>query len=200
MYDAVGSRERLGKPGGDRSPAWQVTVARSRSSSQLIFAGKVFSVRRHSVVEPGGVQVTWEIVHHGGSAVILPRLPDGRILLIRQYRLAVGKFLWELPAGTIDKGEAALQTARRELAEETGYRSRSWRKLLEFYPSPGFVDEKMSLFLADDVRPGPPHTEEDEKILVRPYSMTEALRLVRTRKIVDAKSLVGLLYFERWGS
>ena len=141
-----------------------------------------------------------EVVHHGGSAVILPRFADGRILLIRQYRLAAGKPLWELPAGSIDKGETALQAAKRELAEETGYRSRSWRKLLEFYPSPGFVDEKMTVFLAETIRAGQANMEPDERIIARAFKMKEAIRMVRGGKIVDAKTLIGLLYFKRWGS
>jgi ADP-ribose pyrophosphatase len=151
-------------------------------------------------VEPGGVRAVREVVHHGGSAVILPRFPDGRILLIRQYRMAVGRLLWELPAGSIDPGETALQTARRELAEETGFRSRSWRKLLEFYPSPGFLDEKMTLFLARDIIPGPARQEADERILPRAFAMAEVLSLARAGKIRDAKTLLGLLCFDRWGS
>jgi len=175
-------------------------MAKSRRSSELIFAGKVFSVRRHTVVEPGGVRASREIVHHNGAAVMLPLFADGRILLIRQYRLAAGRMLWELPAGTIDKGETPLQTARRELEEETGYRSKSWRTLLEFYPSPGFVSEKMTLFLAREIRPGPARPEQDERIAVHPFSMAEALALIENGKIVDAKTLVGLLYFARWSA
>ena len=113
--------------------------------------------------------------------------------------MAPGRFLWELPAGSIDPGETALQAARRELAEETGYRSRSWRKLVEFYPSPGFLTEKMTVFLARDIRPGPPRPEADERILARAFPMAEILPLVRAGKIVDAKTLVGLLYFHLLG-
>jgi ADP-ribose diphosphatase len=175
-------------------------LSRTQGSSQLIFSGRIFSVRRHTAIEPGGLRTTREIVHHPGSAVILPQFSDGRILLIRQYRLAIRRRIWELPAGTIDKGETAFQTARRELGEETGYTSKSWRKLLEYFPSPGFIDEKMTLFLASDIRPGPPHMEEDERIRTRAFSMVQLLRMMEKKKIVDAKSLVGLLFFERWGS
>ena len=91
------------------------TRSSSNTRGELIFEGRVFSVRRHSVVEPGGLRVRREIVHHNGSAVMLPLLADGRLLLIRQFRFAAGSALWELPAGTIDPGETPLQTARREL-------------------------------------------------------------------------------------
>ena len=141
--------------------------------------------------------MTREIVHHPGSAVILPLFADGRILLIRQYRLAANARIWELPAGTRDAGETAFATAKRELEEETGYTSKTWRMLLEFFPSPGFVAERMSLYLASDIRPGKPRPEADERIAVRAFSAREALRLIEHGKIVDAKSLVGLLYFFR---
>jgi len=179
-----------GQPEGD-------AVKKSRSSSELVFAGKVFSVRRHSLAEPGGVQVTREIVHHPGAAVMLPVLADGRILLERQFRLAAGRRLWELPAGTVDPGETPLQTARRELEEETGYLAKSWRKLLEFYPSPGFVAEKMTLFLASGLRPGAPRLEADEQITVHPFSLPELLAMIGKRKIVDGKTIVGVLYYAR---
>jgi ADP-ribose pyrophosphatase len=146
-------------------------------------------------VEPGGVRVVRDVIHHPGSAVILPLLPDGRVLLIRQYRMAAGKNLWELPAGTRDQGETPLQTARRELTEETGYRSSRWRKLLAFYPSPGIISERMHLFLAQDVRAGAAHPEADERISVRAFSKVELLLLMRGGKIVDAKTLVGVLYW-----
>ena len=166
-----------------------------KSSSMLIYQGKVFSVRRHRAVEPGGVNVVREVVHHRGSAVILPRLTDGRILLIRQFRLAAGRSLWELPAGCLDPGETALQAARRELIEETGYRASCWKKLLEFYPSPGFVDEKMTLFLAEGAQPGPARPETDERILVQRFSVPQLQRMIGNKKILDGKTLAGLLYF-----
>ena len=159
----------------------------------------MFSVQRHHAKEPGGVRVVRELIHHPGSAVILPLFSDGRILMIRQYRLAAGGMIWELPAGTIDRGETPLQTARRELAEETGYRSARWRKLLAIYPSPGLMAERMNLFLARDIRPGKARPEGDERISVHSFSLPEVLRMIRAGKIIDAKSLVGVLYWSRWG-
>lgn len=146
------------------------------------------------MVEPGDVKVTREVVHHRGSAVILPCFEDGRVLLIRQYRLAAGSSLWELPAGGIDRGETALQAARRELAEETGYRASSWRKLVQFYPSPGFLSEKMTVYVARNIRPGPARPEKDERIFAKPFSPAELRAMIRAGKIRDGKTLVGLLY------
>jgi len=159
----------------------------------------VFSVWRHEAVEPGGMRVTRDVVHHHGSAVILPRFSDGRIVLVRQYRLAAGAELWELPAGTVDEGETPLQTARRELAEETGYRSSKWRKLAAFYPSPGIIAERMTLFLAENIRPGAARPEADERIAVESFAMRALLRMMRDGEICDAKTLVGLLYWRQWG-
>ena len=173
--------------------------AQRQTTVQLIYQGRVFAVKRHAAQEPGGVRVVREVIHHPGSAVILPLLPNRRIVLIRQYRLAVGASIWELPAGTIDVGEKPLQTARRELAEETGYRSSRWRKLTSFYPSPGLLSERMHLFLAQDLRPGTARPEADERIFTRSFSRAELLRMIRAGKIQDGKSLVGVLYWAQWG-
>jgi ADP-ribose diphosphatase len=169
---------------------------RKRDSSQTVFRGKVFTVARHSVVEPGGVPVVRDVVHHRGSAVIVPVLEDGRVVLVRQFRLAAGRPLWELPAGSLDRGETPLAGARRELAEETGYRSSSWRKLIEFFPSPGILDERMTLFLAREVRPGKASPESDERIEVRAFGAEQWQAMIRAGRIRDGKTLVGLLYWK----
>jgi ADP-ribose pyrophosphatase len=161
-----------------------------------LFRGRVFSVARHRAVEPGGICVVREVIHHPGSAVILPLLDDGRVLLVRQFRFAAGQSLWELPAGTRNRDETALATARRELAEETGYRAASWGKLIDFYPSPGILDETMTLFLARKIRPGAASPEGDERIRVEPFARAEWQRMIRSGQIRDAKTLVGLLYWQ----
>jgi ADP-ribose pyrophosphatase len=181
-------------------PGMRHSFSNAKSLEETLFQGRVFTVRRHTLVEPGGVHVIREIIHHTGSAVILPCLSDGRIVLIRQFRLAARCSLWELPAGSIDLGETPRQTARRELEEETGYRSSQWRKLVEFYPSPGFLDERMTLFLAENVRPGTPRPEADERISVRSFAMTELLRMISTGRIRDGKTLVGLLYWRQFST
>ena len=164
-------------------------------SSKVMFKGRVFGVRRESVVEPGGVEATREIVTHPGSVVVLPVFPDGHILMIRQYRHAVGQYLWELVAGSKDRGESFEKGAHRELLEETGYRARRMRKLLDLFPTPGFVSENMVIFLAEGLKLGKAQPEADEKIEMRIFSLGEIEDWIRAGRIRDAKSVAGILYY-----
>jgi ADP-ribose pyrophosphatase len=129
---------------------------------------------------------------------MLVRDERGRVLLIRQYRLPIRNHLWELPAGTRNRGESPLQTARRELAEETGMRARRWRKLLRFYPSPGFCSEEMTVYVAGDVTEGEASPEPYEKIEKRWFTWDEALTMIERGLIRDSKTIVALLYAERF--
>ncbi len=167
-------------------------------SSKVVFSGSVFDVRRELVAEPQGVRATRDFIEHPGSVVVLPVFPDGRILLIRQYRHSVGQFLWELVAGRRDGDETFAHGAHRELQEETGYTARSMRKLTGLYPSPGFLREKMVIFLAQGLRAGPANPEVDEKIAVRILSLRETLDWIRRGKICDGKTIAGILYYERF--
>lgn len=164
-------------------------------SSRVVFKGRVFGVRRETVLEPGGVKVTREIVTHPGSVVVLPVFPDGRILMIRQYRHAVRQYLWELVAGSKDPGESFATGARRELLEETGYTARRLRKLLDVFPTPGFVSENMVIFLAEGLKAGKAQPEADEKIVIRIFSLREIESRIRAGTIRDAKSVAGILYY-----
>ena len=105
-------------------------------------------------LDPDGFEIKRAIVQHGGSAVMMPVDDKKRILLVRQYRLPARRYMWELPAGRVDEGETPLQAAKRELVEETGYRAKKWKKLAEFYPSPGFLAEKMTIYLATGLTEG----------------------------------------------
>ena len=164
-------------------------------SSQVIYQGKVFGSRRDEVIEPAGVRTTREMITHPGSVVVLPVLADRRVLLIQQYRYAARQFLWELVAGKMDAGETPLQAAARELKEETGYRAKRFRIFLEFFPSPGFLEEKMYVLLAEGLTPGEPAPEDDEKILARPCTVKQVEQMIRTGKLHDAKTIAGLLYY-----
>jgi len=167
-------------------------------SSQTVYAGKVFGIRRDEVVEPTGVRTTREMITHPGSVVVLPVLPDRRVLLIQQYRYAARQYLWELVAGRIDEGETPREAAERELREETGYRANRFRTFLEFFPTPGFLEEKMYLLLAEGLTPGQAEPEDDEKIVARPYTCKQVEQMIRKGKLHDAKTIAGVLYYLRY--
>lgn len=167
-------------------------------SSQTVYAGKVFGIRRDEVIEPTGVRGTREMITHPGSVVVLPVLPDGRVVLIQQYRYAARQYLWELVAGRIDEGETPLEAAERELREETGYRAKRFRTFLEFFPTPGFLEEKMYLLLAEGLTPGQAEPEDDEKIVARPYTGKQLEQMIRNGKLHDAKTIAGVLYYLRY--
>ncbi|HEV2386028.1 MAG TPA: NUDIX hydrolase [Candidatus Acidoferrales bacterium] len=167
-------------------------------SSRVVWRGRVFDVRRDRVREPGGVVAWREIVLHYGSVVLVPVLDDGRILLVRQYRHATGRFLWELVAGRIERGERPGQAARRELEEETGYHGSRFRRLIGFFPTPGFVSERMTAYAVGGLRPGRARPEADERIEVRAFGWPELERWIRAGRIQDGKSLAALLYYGRF--
>jgi len=118
-----------------------------------------------------------------------------RILLVRQYRLPAARYMWELPAGRLDPGEKPLEAAKRELIEETGYRARRWTKLASFFVSPGYVDERMTIYLAENLIAGVATPMDDERIETRWFPAAEVERLIETGKLDDAKTIVG---FYRW--
>ena len=168
------------------------------TSSETLFHGRVFDVRRDEVREPGGIVTTREFVVHNGSVVILPIFDDGRMLLVCQYRHSVGGYLWELVAGRMEHGENALPGAKRELLEETGYSARRWEKILDVFPTPGFVSERMVVFVARDLRAGTARPEDDERIIARTFSPREIEEWIRSGKLRDAKSIAGILYYLRF--
>jgi ADP-ribose pyrophosphatase len=135
------------------------------------------------------------VVRHAGSAVMMAVDDKKRILLVRQFRLPAGKELWELPAGKLDEGEKPLQAAKRELVEETGYRAKKWTRLVSFYPSPGYVQEKMTIFLAEDLTAGEATPMEDERIEVEWFKRKQIERMIEDGEIEDAKTIIG---FHRW--
>jgi 8-oxo-dGTP pyrophosphatase MutT (NUDIX family) len=166
-------------------------------STKVMYEGPVFGVRRDHVVEPNGVEAMRDVVTHPGSVVVLPVFANGRILLIRQFRYATGIFLWELVAGRKDPGETFVRAAHRELAEETGYTAKRMRKLMDVFPTPGFVTERMVIFLAAGLKEGKARPEEDEKIEQRVFTLSQAEQWIRAGKIRDAKSVAGILYYAR---
>lgn len=162
---------------------------------RVLLEDQRFQVWEKTAVAPSGQEHMRRIIHHPGAVVILPVLDDGRICLIDNYRIAAGQALIELPAGTLEPPEEPLAAAHRELAEETGYRAGRMELLTAFYASPGILDEKMSLYLATELRPGPTALAAGEEIAVRLTPWDEALAMLRDGRIQDAKTLAGLLYY-----
>ncbi|HEV1993413.1 MAG TPA: NUDIX hydrolase [Candidatus Acidoferrum sp.] len=166
--------------------------------SKMLYQGRVFGVRRDRVIEPGGVEVTRDVVTHNGSVVLVPVFPDGSILLVRQYRHPVERFLWELVAGRVERGEAPGIAAKRELQEETGYTAKRFRKLMDVFPTPGFVSENMVVFLAEGLTAGAARPEADEKITAKRFSLARLERMMRTGALRDAKSIAAILFYARF--
>ena len=165
--------------------------------SELLLKTQKFNIVRETVRTPGGKQKTREIVRHPGACVLVPLFDDGRVCLIRNFRISVNETLIELPAGTLEPNERPHVTAERELIEETGYRAAKIELLHAFFLSPGILDEKMHLYLATGLVEGKPAREEGEEIenLVVPWN--EAIDLVFRGAIKDAKTIVGLLWVDR---
>ena len=168
-------------------------------SSREVYKCALFSVTEDHATDGKGYEIRRSIVRHAGSAVMMAVDAKKRILLVRQYRLPARRAMWELPAGRLDPGENPLQAAKRELIEETGWRARKWKKLVSFYASPGFVEEKMTIFLATGLIQGEPHPMDDERIECRWFSSDEIDRMLRSGKIIDGKTMIGYLTW-KWGA
>lgn len=169
------------------------------SEEKVLFEARRFTVVEKTVVRPDGQPAQCKYVRHGGSVAILPILNDGSVCLIRNRRVTADEVLIEVPAGTREPSEPPIETARRELIEETGYRAERFDELVTFFPSPGVLTERMWTFVARDLTPGDPAREANEEIenLVVPFD--EALAMIDRGEIRDAKTIVALLLWERKG-
>lgn len=164
-------------------------------SSKITYRAPVFYVTSEQVVEPSGKQVRRDLIRHPGSVVIMAvddTTSEPRVLLARQYRYAADQYLWELPAGRIDDGEPALEAAKRELVEETGYSASKWKRALFFYVSPGFLDETMAIYMATGLTRGKARPEE--AISKRMFPLGRAVQMVLKGKIQDAKTTSAILW------
>lgn len=167
-------------------------------SSETLITTPIFTVTQDVAKDPDGFEIKRAIVQHSGSAVMMAVDAKNRILLVKQYRLPARQSLWELPAGRLDPGETPLKAAKRELVEETGYKGKKWTKLVSFFVSPGFLAEKMTIFVATDLTEGEKQPMEDERIEMAWFKPKEIEEMIRTGKLLDAKTMVGYFAWKRF--
>jgi len=171
-------------------------------SSEVVFQGPLFRVLHDKLIEPSGKRSERDVIRHNGSVVILAldkskSKKDPWIVMERQYRHAARQYLWELPAGKLDAGEDALAGAQRELEEETGYRAKKWKPLVEYYGSPGFLGESMKVFQSEGLMAGDAHPEDDEEIEFRLVKLSEVVKMIEKGAIKDGKTLCSVLLYAR---
>jgi ADP-ribose pyrophosphatase len=171
-------------------------------SSEVVYEGPLFKVQHDKLIEPTGLHTERDVIRHNGSVVILAVDRSGSkknpwIVMERQYRHAANQFLWELPAGKLEAGEDPLAGAKRELAEETGYQAKSWKPLVQYWPSPGFLGEPMLVFLAEGlyVYTGEAKPDEDERIEMRLVKLSDILKMIEKGAIHDGKTLNAVLLY-----
>jgi ADP-ribose pyrophosphatase len=172
------------------------------STVRTVFEGRVFTVQVESITLPKGHALDAEIVRHPGSVVVLPMTAENEVILVRQYRHAIGRYTWELPAGSLKPGEAALAAARRECQEEIGMVAERLEALGSFFPTPGYCNEEMHFFLAAGLRAprdgdDEAHQDEDEDIETRRVSLQELRAMVTRGDVVDLKTVAGLALIAR---
>jgi 8-oxo-dGTP pyrophosphatase MutT (NUDIX family) len=162
------------------------------NAKTTLHQGRVFRLVRENVTLGNNVVTELDVIRHPGAAAIVPFLDPKTLLLIKQYRHAVGGFIWEIPAGTIDSGESPLACAKRELVEETGFSAENWQEIGEITPLPAYSDERIQIFSAANLTPARQHLDQDEILDVHEVSFDEALLMVRNNQIQDAKTISGL--------
>jgi ADP-ribose pyrophosphatase len=167
------------------------------TSSKEVYSCKLFKVTEDEATDGKAWSIKRSVVRHAGSAVMMAVDKKDRVLLVRQYRLPAGQYMWELPAGKVDDGETVAQAAKRELIEETGLRAKKWKKLTSFYPSPGFVQEKMTIFLATGLTQGESHPMDDERIETRWFAKKELADMIRENRIFDGKTMIAFLHWAK---
>lgn len=160
-------------------------------SSKELLKNKLFTIVEEVAHDPNGFEIHRSIVRHPGSAVMMAIDEQERILLVKQFRLPAEADLWELPAGRLDPGESPLEAAKRELREETGYHAETWTQLVSYWPSPGYVAERMNLFLAENLTAGEQQPMDDERIETRWFAKEEVGDWIHSGKIIDGKTIIG---------
>jgi ADP-ribose pyrophosphatase len=163
-------------------------------STRRVYEGRVLNLRVDDVLYDNGHRGIVEVAEHHGGVAIVAQPSERTIVLVRQFRPAIGRSMWEVPAGKLEDGEEPLDCATRELIEETGYRARRLRRVWSFFTAPGFCTERLHLFIAEGLTPGPQSPEEDESIEVRTFDVDEAWQMVVTDELPDAKTQIALAW------
>ena len=166
-------------------------------SHQEIYSGKIVKLHVDTIRQASGRTTIREVVLHPGGVAAIPVLKDGRLLLIRQFRYPIGKFILEIPAGKLDSGQSPLETIAREIEEETGYCAGVLTHECTFYTTPGISDESIHLFLARELTLKAQRLEEGEHITVEAYTLEECLEKIRAGEINDGKTILGILWYHQ---
>ena len=172
-------------------------LVEKKISSQTVYKGSFLDVKKDNVVLPNGKNSTREWINHPGAVCCIPVLENGEICLIKQYRYPIKKYVIELPAGKLEVGETPIDCAKRELEEEIGFEAKKIRFLTMFYPAVGFVNEEMHLFLAEDLKKADTNLDDDEFIELIPKTLGQAVEMIYSGEITDAKTIIGLVWAEK---
>lgn len=170
-------------------------LKRPRSISvSTVYTGRVITVERDVVDTANGRTVTMDVVRHRGSVVLVPQPSRSDVILIRQFRYVIGRWIWELPAGSLEKGESPAKGARRECEEEVGLTPRTLVRLAAYYPTPGFCDEKLTFYACRDLEKPrrQAHLDPDEQIEATRMTLKDAWKMIERGEIIDMKTVVGL--------
>jgi len=173
-------------------------MSASVNKSEIIYQGKVFKLLRENVTLDNGVTTDLDLIDHPGASAMVALSNESNILLLKQYRHAMGDFIWEIPAGTLDQDEAPLDCAKRELIEETGFAAHAWEKLGEITPVPGYSNERIHVFLASHLERATQNLDKDEVLRVHEVPLTDAMGMIHDGSIQDGKTISGLFMATHW--
>ena len=168
------------------------------NKSVTIHQGRIFKIVKENITLANGVSSDMDIIRHPGASAIIPLSDKNTIILIKQYRHAIGNYIWEIPAGTLDHDEPPIECAKRELIEETGYSANQWQKLGEIISVPGYSDERIHIFLAYDLVPARQNLDKDEMLDVHEIKFDDAMEMIHRGEIQDSKSICGLFMAMHW--
>jgi|GEM_PF-36914 len=182
---------------GDRHQM-EILMSAKVNERVTIHRGRTFTLLKENLTLENGVTVDLEIIRHPGASAIVPLSGDNTVILIKQYRHAIGDFIWEIPAGTLQENEAPLECAKRELIEETGFSAGTWQKLGEITPVPGYADERIHLFLACELEPAEQNLDKDEMIRVHEIGLEDAMEMIYQGTIQDGKTTAALFLAKHW--